>query len=251
MDIALLTPVRHGLCDSCCVRKEGKKEVVGILLTIRIDRVFLAMPLEDAEKISESWYEEFGDRFVSDTAGSKRLLYFPVRGAPFLVSVSRLALLEQDYSAFVPVFSRGKNGQKGKNIQRRVYIATAQLQNFLMVYVEQGSKNRSPVNDFITGSLQAVGSGFNRQWKGSVLVDFDNKDDLSTVDGWSSALNVVQYDDLATLFHLSLTVSFDSYIHLFYDFLRLSGRKSNEKVQWKWIDPSAGDEANHPAEGSF
>ncbi|KAK7037368.1 hypothetical protein VNI00_011118 [Paramarasmius palmivorus] len=130
--------------------------------------------------------------------GSKTLIYFPVRGEPCLVDINRLSLLERDYEPYVPARLRGPVGTR---ILRRAYVGTGGMEYFMLIYVEQGSKCRLPVNEFITSVLDKLGNGFGRPWVGPMLVEPDVMEVLSPDRVVPKACEIVRY---IQLFHAFL-----------------------------------------------
>ncbi|KAK7032390.1 hypothetical protein VNI00_013138 [Paramarasmius palmivorus] len=135
--------------------------------------------------------------FEFNLEGKKSLVYFPVRGNPYLVDIERLALFEHDYSPYVPcqVWGGGR-----KKLLRRTCIGTGRLECFTLIFVDQGQKNRLPVNEFVTTALDELGHELGRPWIGPMLAEFDVPKEVDTERVFEIALDIVRYVALFNAF---------------------------------------------------
>ncbi|KAK7038679.1 hypothetical protein VNI00_010563 [Paramarasmius palmivorus] len=125
-------------------------------------------------------------------------------------------MLCHDYSPYVPARSRGSAGRK---VLRRTFIGTTCFQYFTVIYVEQGARNRLPVNEYVTFRVDGMQSVVGKPWLGPILVDFEGADGL-TVENMLNKANL-----------------FLEYLHIFDDFLRVSGIIPPQlRIKWGYRD---------------
>ncbi|KAK7027392.1 hypothetical protein VNI00_015228 [Paramarasmius palmivorus] len=142
-----------------------------------------------------------------NTGNRKDLLFLPANGQPCLVRLDREAVRRNNYSPFLdPRYL----GLEGLDILRKTYMLTDPPENYAIIYYEQLSTIRLPLNVYLSDALGALSGGLARPWYGSMLVEYQSDEDIDPASVRDEVEQVVEHiHSVYERIHPAESVQFD------------------------------------------
>ncbi|KAK7023597.1 hypothetical protein VNI00_016636 [Paramarasmius palmivorus] len=129
-------------------------------------------------------------RGESTMGNRKDLIFIPVNGEPRIVRLDREAVRMNNYSPFMDPWYFGLEGM---DILRKTYMLTDPPDNYVIIYYEQLSTIRLPLNQYLSTALSAMSGGFRRPWYGSMLVEYQSANEIDPATIQDEAEQVVDH----------------------------------------------------------
>ncbi|KAK7021066.1 hypothetical protein VNI00_017555 [Paramarasmius palmivorus] len=120
----------------------------------------------------------------------KDLLFIPASGQPCVVRLDREAVRRNNYSPFLDPWYLGLEGM---DILRKTYMLTDPPENYAIIYYEQLSTIRLPLNEYLSEGLGVLSGGLVRPWYGSVLVEYQSDEEIDPASVRDEAAQVVEH----------------------------------------------------------